>query len=463
MAGSTSTGPRVSHPGTQLYHPAIYDRDRPAGSWWEASAGEEVADSGPVAGDHRVEVAVIGGGYAGLSTARHLAGAHGIEAVVLEAGRIGWGASGRNGGFVGLGGTKRGYGEIAAEHGRDAARELFAAQKAAIDFVLDTIRSHELDVPLSGPGELLVAHKPSRMAALGAKRDLIRSLFGEDWPVLDRAALRARGYASPEAHGALYVPHGTGLHPLRYVRGLARLALAAGVAVHGRSPVLAWERDGRRHRLRTPGGTIAAERVVLATNGYTPEPLAQQFAGATLPALSNILVTRPLTADERTAQGYTTDIPVADSRNLLFYIRLLPDGRLLFGGRGGTDASPSGKEAQARWMARRLGEVFPAWRGVAIEYRWNGLVCLTRDLVAHVGRLPDDPSIGFLLGWHGNGVSMAGYAGRLLAAELAGARPNTPPLPAFMRTPPPRFPWPAARVTALRAAYLWYRAQDNWF
>lgn len=452
----------MSHPGTRLYDPAIYDRDRPAGSWWEASAGEGVRDSGPVTGDRRVEVAVIGGGYAGLSTAWHLAREHGIGCVVLEAGRIGWGASGRNGGFVGLGGTKRGYGEIAASHGSDAARALFAAQKAAIDFVLETIREHALDVPLSGPGELLVAHRPARMAELATKREVIRSLFGEDWPLLDRAGLRERGYASPEAYGALYVPHGTGLHPLRYLRGLARLALAAGVTVHGNSPVLAWERDGARHRLRTPGGTISAERVVVATNGYTPEPLDRRFDGTTLPALSHILVTRPLSAAERDAQGYTTDIPVADSRHLLFYIRLLPEGRLMFGGRGGTDASLAGQAAQARWMERRLSEVFPAWRGVAIEHRWNGLVCLTGDLVAHVGRLPDDPSIAFLLGWHGNGVAMTGYAGRLLAAEIAGARLNSQPLPAFMRTPPPRFRWPAARVLGLRAAYAWYRAKDAW-
>ena len=122
----------------------------------------------------------------------------------------------------------------------------------------------------------------------------------------------------------------------------------------------------------TPRGTVTAERVLFATNGYTPEGLDPALHGRLLPALSSILVTRPLTDAEQAAQGWTRPALIADSRNLLFYIRLLRDGRLLFGARGGTDASPAAFAAAQAWMERRLGEKFPAWRGVEIDFAWWG-------------------------------------------------------------------------------------------
>ena len=141
--------------------------------------------------------------------------------------------------------------------------------------------------------------------------------------------------------------------------------------------------------MTTPLGTVTADRVLVATNGYTPEGLSPMLAGRVLPALSSILVTRPLTAAEQAAQGWTKPALVADTRQLLFYIRLLRDGRLLFGARGGTDASPAAFARQRAWMERRLGEKFPAWRGVGIDYAWWGLVCLASDRLPHLGWLDD--------------------------------------------------------------------------
>jgi glycine/D-amino acid oxidase-like deaminating enzyme len=448
--------------GSRIYDDAIYATGQPVPSLWEATAGPQPEDDGRLSGEAATEVAVIGGGIAGLSLVWHLTRRHGIEAVALDAGKIGWGASGRNGGFVSMGYTKRSLDDLARSFGRDDARAVFAAQKAACDYVIDVARSEGLEIDLAGRGEYVVAHRPDRLAGLRAESEAMQAQFGEDWPVFTREELRERGYASPEAHGGIHLPHGTGLHPLKYTYGLLGLARSHGGRVHPHSAVVHWERDGRgRHVLHTQdGGRLRARTVVVATNGFTTEGLDGRFDGVTLPALSNILVTRPLTQAERQAQGYTTDVPVANSRNLLFYIRLLKDGRLLFGGRGGTSAGEAAGQRYGDYMHRRMTQVFPAWKDVEITHRWRGFVCLTADLVGRVGLFPDDRHTGFLFGCHGSGVAMSGYAAKFLASRIAGTGFNEPFPQCFQRVPK-RFPLPSLRVPALAAAYVWYRLKDE--
>jgi glycine/D-amino acid oxidase-like deaminating enzyme len=444
-----------------LYHHSHYERDRPLGTFWESSCAGPARASVPLREDRSAEVAIIGGGYTGLSCAYHLAREHGIQAVVLEAGPIGWGASGRNGGFCGLGGTKLGYGAMAERFGLEETRRYFACQKEGVALVRRIAEPEGFDIEATGEGEHLLAHKPNRNRELHDKAALVERLFGERWPVWTREELAERLLDAPEAHGCLVIPHYFGLHPLRYVRGLAAAAETAGARVHDASPVTAWERARDRHTLRTPGGTVTATRVLVATNGYTPEHLVPALAGRTLPALSSILVTRPLTASEQAAHRWTRPALIADVRNLLFYIRLLRDGRLLFGSRGGTDASPAAFERRKAWMRRRLAEKFPAWAEVDIEHAWWGLVCLARDLLPHLGWLDAERRTLTALAYHGGGVAFSTMLGRAAAAVLAGKEPD-PPLPAFIRNQPPRFPLPAARLWALRAAYAGYQIGDEW-
>ena len=448
--------------GSRIYDDAIYDTDRPIPSLWEATAGPAPADDGPLIGEESTEVAIIGGGIAGLSMVWHLTRRHVIAATALDAGKIGWGASGRNGGFVSLGYTKLSLDDLTKTYGGGEAATVFEAQKAACAYVVDVAQSEDLDIDLASRGQYLVAHKPDRMKVLMARSAAMRAQFGEEWPILSKEELREKGFASPEAHGAMFVPHGTGLHPLKYTYGLLGLARSQGGKVHPRSTVVRWERDGAGgHVLHVQGGgRLRAKTVVVATNGFTTEGLDERFDGVTLPALSNIIVTRPLTDAERQAQGYTTDIGIADSRNLLFYIRLLKDGRLMFGGRGGTSAKDAAGERYWEFMHKRLGQKFPAWKGVDITHRWRGLFCMTPDLVGRVGLFPQDPSTGYLFGCHGGGVAMSGYAAKFLAAQIAGSGFNEP-FPMCFRSPPVRFPLPSLRVPALMAAYAWYRLKDE--
>ncbi len=448
-------------PFTALYDPRHFDTAQPAPSLWQATGGPVPVAVDPLRADARVEVAVIGAGIAGLSTALHLAREAGIEVRVLEAGSVGWGASGRAAGFCTLGGSRLGWGALARRFGIEEARRSFVLQRHAVALVAELARLHRIDLKRSGEGEYVVAHRPGRMRELAEERALVRDRFGEDWPLLSRAELRARGIALEEAYGALFIPHAFGIHPLRYVRGLARAATEHGVRIHERSPVVAWERQQGWHRLITPGGSLWARRVVVAATGYLPERLWPSLEGRVLPALSCVLATRPLTASEREAQGWTEPALVADTRRLLFYMRLLGDGRVLFGARGGLSTSPTAFEERRRWLEARFRERFPAWRHVGIEFAWWGLVALARDGFAHLAEPADPPGVTLIGPFHGSGLAMATALGRLAALRLAGRREDPPP-PAFLSRPLPAFPLPRLRLAYLALAYLGYGLRDRW-
>jgi len=431
-------------------------------SYWAASARQPEPPCPPLTGEQSCEVAVIGGGYTGLSAALHLARDHGVEARILEAAVPGWGASGRNGGFCCMGAAKLSYPGMIRRHGLDDTRRYLASQQAAVALVRDTIQREGLQVQTVGEGEITLAHRPNRVAMLADEQRFLAERLGLDSTLLDREALVARGMAGPAFHAGLHNPVGFGLHPLDYARGLAMAADHHGARLHGRSPVIHWAREGNRHRLHTPHGCLLAHRVIVACNGYFPESLHPRLHGRVLSALSNILVTRPLTGAEREAQGWTSRQMAFDSRDLLHYFRLLPDNRFLFGGRGGISASAGAQRRMRRYLLKAFHRLFPAWQAVAVEYFWNGYVALARDLVPHVGRAPDDTTVLHALAYHGNGVAMASWSGRAVAGLVVGNPDVERALPALVRRPPPRFPLPGLRNMYLRAAYLGFWLHDEW-
>lgn len=440
-----------------VYHPDVYRTDRKAPSYWEASAAVRPAPS--LEGTHRADVAIIGGGYAGLSAALHLARDHGIGAIVLEAGPIGWGASGRNGGFVGYPWAKLSPDAMAKRFGEAETVRFFSAMQEGPELVRDLLQSEGIDADVSGDTIYEVAHAPKIAPELKEAAEVWHRRLGVPSFYLDRHAFAEIGHGGTEQFGAFGIRGLFGVHPLKFVAGLREAAERHGARLFAGSPVIGWERDGADHVLRTPAGAVRAARVLLATNGYTPDRLSPRFTNRTLPALSNIIVTRPLTEAERAAEGWRTDCPVSNARNLLFYYRMLPGNRFLFGGRGGTAGSPLEDMRMKAYLVRRLGEVFPSWKGVEIDYFWNGLVCLTGRLTPALGRLPDDPTIHFAFGWHGNGVSAAPWAGARMAALIAGTI-REDDLPAVVRGLPPSLLHPWVRRFGLKAAYLWYGLKE---
>jgi glycine/D-amino acid oxidase-like deaminating enzyme len=451
----------------QLYHPEIYDVTRPVPSYWEATAPPPRFTAAALAGEEACEVAVIGGGFTGLSTALHLARDHGIEVRLLEAGHLGWGASGRNGGFCCMPAAKMSLTRMIKIFGLEETKRFFAAQVEGCELVRSLGEDEAIDFELAGDGNLEVAHDPRAFDGLKTYGESLGKLFGIETEVMSRAAFLERGHGSREQFGALWTAPGFALNPLIFARGLAEAALRHGARLHPHSAVLAWEKAPRGgHLLTTEGGRLTAKKVVFATNGFCPEGLNPAFDRRLLPALSNIITTRPLSDDELSAQGWQADTPmtftpVCNTRTLLFYYRLLPDRSFLFGARGDTTGSQADGAAMRLWMQRRLGEVFPVWRDVPISHFWRGLVCMTRKLAPSIGCLADDPTVWYALGYHGNGVNTAPWAGRLLARLIAGQASLEANVPAVYAGLPAGFPIAGLRLWILRGAQAYYRFQDD--
>jgi glycine/D-amino acid oxidase-like deaminating enzyme len=440
-------------------HPDALHFDRPVASYWEDSAEPLGVATVPLEGEAACDIAIIGAGYTGLSAALELREQFKADVRVLEAAAPGWGASGRNGGFACIGSHKLAYGSMISRYGLPATRDYYAAMKESVALVRENCRRYAIDAWTSDGGEITLAHLANRMTAFAEEKRFMAETFGETLEVLPPDELKRRGAWSPACHGGLWNPTGFGLHPLRYVRGLAAAAVAAGAIIHGHSRVVRWEERDGMHVLATASGSLRARRVLVATNGYTPEDISPWHRGRLMPALSNIIVTRPLTPEERTEQGWTSQVLAFDSRILLHYFRLLPDGRFLFGGRGGTDASDGGAAPMRANMIATLRAMFPVFGRAEITHFWRGFVCLAYDLVPFVGPLDRRQTVWTAIAYHGNGVAMASLCGRMVARMMN--KPAEKVLPPVITRRLARFPLPGLRALYLRGAYAWFRYKDS--
>ncbi len=430
----------------------------PAGSYWEASVEAPRLDR-QLMGNALFDVAVIGGGFAGLSAALKLAQA-GVSVCVLEAEHVGYGASGRNGGFCCLGGTMLDGRQLIKRFGLEEARRFVAYQVAGINLVARRINDWGIDADCHSRGEIYLAHRPKDLVALKDDAAFLKESFGIKARILEKQNLQAEGYGGPGFHGGLHIPYGFALNPMKYVLALGDQVRKAGGMIFGKSPVTEFAPDGESWRLETEHGFVRAKKVVLAGNGYMRETVPKWIQGRTLPVMSSIQVTRPLSDDELAAQGWTADTMAADTRILLHYFRLLPDRRFLFGTRGGIFENASSLSAMQARARQDLEAMFPAWAHVETDFSWHGNVCLTRTLTPFVGAVPEMKGVYAAMGWHGSGIAMASLSGEKIAGLIVGAL--TPEdIPAPIRIPFRKFPLPAFRKLYLQGAYWLYGLRDR--
>ena len=401
------------------------------------------------AGDLACDICVIGGGYAGLSAAWHLA-MRGFDVVLLEASRVGFGASGRNGGQVGQG-QRLDQDALEALVGRDHARALWEIANQSVDLVRDVAKRDAVHADFH-PGVIHAAHRARHVADYRAYAEKLQRDYGYDRiRFLDRGALGAL-VASPAYHGGTLDMGAGHIDPLELVLGLARLATGAGARIFEGARVTGIEK-GDPAIVETGAARIRAGHVVLACNGYLGG-LEPKVAARVMPINNYVVATEPLGA-ARQEEIIRGNLAVADSKFVVNYFRFSDDHRLLF---GGTESYRYRFPRDIAGAVRRpMEEVFPQLKGVRISHAWGGTLGITMNRMPHFERLAGN--ILSLSGYSGHGVAMATLAGQIAAEAIAGQAER---FDAMARVPSPRFPGGAAlRWPLLVLGMVWFSLRDR--
>ena len=418
--------------------------------WLDSAPAFTGAATEPLASIPRVDVAIVGAGFTGLSTALELARRK-ASVVVLEAGRVAGEGSGRNGGHCNNG-LAHDFGGLARRFGEARAREMYHDFDAAVDSVERVVRDESIDCDFRRCGKLKLAAKPKHydglartFARLGGEIDTGMELVGPE---------RIREEVGSDAfHGGLLQKKSAQMHMGRFAVGLAEAAARQGARIHPSSPVTKLERiSGRAHRITTPRGTLEASQVLIATGSSRPGPLAW-FRRRIVPVGSFIVATEPL-------DPALLDRLLPKRRNYVTtriignYFRTTPDGRLIFGGRARFAMSNAvSDEKSGRILRQSLETAFPELRGVRLDYCWGGLVDMTADRLPRAG---EHDGLLYAMGYSGHGVQMSVHMGRVMADVIEG-KPNASPwLQLDWRAIPGNFgdPWFLPFVGA------YYRVQD---
>jgi gamma-glutamylputrescine oxidase len=420
-------------------------------SYYEATVARPPAQAS-LAQRIRADVCVVGGGYAGISAALELA-ERGYAVVLLEAQRIGWGASGRNGGQAIVGYGSNGEQAIERQFGRAEARRAWDVTVDAMELLQRRVTRHGIACEWH-PGYLSLATRPRKVAELRRWMDHVQSSY--DYPLqwLDAAALR-EWVASARFQAAVYDGGSGHLHPLKYCLGLARAAAAAGVRIHENSPVFVVER-GRRPVVKTAQGECACEFVVLAGNVYLGEygdAVAPEVRSRIMPVGTYMIATERM-GPTRAQALIPCRCAASDTNLVLDYFRLSADHRLLFG--GGDSYSGSTPRNLIGHIRRSMTAVFPQLADLEVEHAWGGFIDITMNMAPHFGRL--GANVYFVQGFSGHGLLLSGMAGHLVAEAIAGQAERFDLLARIRHLP---FPGGALmRRPALVLGMWYYRLRD---
>ena len=380
-----------------------------SGSYYAATA-PAVAPRPALAGSERADVCIVGAGFTGISAALHLA-ERGYSVIVLEAERVGWGASGRNGGQVGSG-MRESMDDLERTLGPSRAESLWALSEEAKAIIAERIARHGIECDWR-PGNLLASTRERYMGWIEAEAEFCQRRFGyHGYRMLSRAEMREE-VASDCYVGGRMDTGGGHLHPLRFVLGMAAAAHGAGARIFEGSRVerIRW---GRPAEVSTARGVVTAEHVVLAGNAHLGR-LEPRLEPRIMPIVNHQLATEPL-GEPRAGSLVRSGACVHSTRFVVDYFRCTPDHRLLFG--GGETYSDRPPDDLAEFVRRYLLRVFPQLADVRIDHAWSGRLAITMSRLPHVGRVA--PNGFFAHGFSGHGVALTQIAGKLVAEAVAG-------------------------------------------
>jgi glycine/D-amino acid oxidase-like deaminating enzyme len=390
-------------------------------NYWLTTAAMPSGTAGEVPA--RTDVAIIGAGFTGLSAARTLA-KRGVNVVILEANSIGWGASSRNGGMV-LTGLKLSPETLSKRYGMELTRKMYAASLASIDLVGQIVREDNITCDFSRCGHLEVACKPSHFDSYARSVETIAREFNHQLRVIPRVEL-ADEIGSSIYHGGIVDDSSAGVNPARYVSGLAAAALTAGARIFHNATVQqiapASNNGSRSLTLQTTRGNVKADNVLIATSGYTSSA-TPALRKKIIPIGSFIITTEPL-SDSLARELSPRNRMIYDSKHYLYYYRLTPDNRMLFGGRAAFFPETKNTIRRSAEILRRgMIDVFPQLRDTKLAHAWGGTLDFCFDTMPHSGQMD---GIYYALGYAGHGVAMATYLGAKIAEHICGDETDIP-------------------------------------
>jgi len=402
-----------------------------------------------------IDVAVVGGGFCGLSAARTLA-KRGVNVAVFEAETFGWGASSRNGGMV-LTGMKLPVPTLIKRYGRDAVRKMYAASLDSIDCVEQIVREENIDCNFSRCGHLEVACKQAHFDGYEESAALVKREFDHELRIIPKCELRGE-IGSEIYYGGMMDETSAGLNPARYVAGLTHAAQRAGACLYDRTRVTSVEleknNNARKFRVQTSKGAVTAREVILASGAYTTDA-TPALRKKIIPIGSYIIATEVLPSDLARELSPRNRM-IYDSKHFLYYYRLTPDNRMLFGGRAAFFPETENTVRQSAEILRRgMIDVYPQLRDAKTEFVWGGTLDFTLDIMPHAGKID---GMYFVAGFAGHGVAAATWFGAKLAGLICGD-PNDIPFDGIPFRGAP-LGLRSGNTWALPLAGAWYKILD---
>lgn len=403
------------------------------------------------------DVLVVGAGYTGLNCAYELSHTHQRQVVVVDALQPGWGCSGRNGGFVLRGTGRLGLSQLVAKFGLEKARLFHQEYGEAIIRVNQLITAGNIECQPQPVGYYKIAHKAGMAADLAHQALYLQQQFAYQVQYLDTCQLQQLVVKHSQAYAALSFPDCYGLNPLALAQGYARMASEAGATLYGQTPVNRFTRRNGVFEVETPEGIITAKKLVLATNAYTAKGLYPALNSSCLPVLSSVIVTEPLNSKQLQQLNWQQNSIMMDTRTLKYYYRLLPDNRILFGGRGAITGKAAADPVYARRLLAALKHCFSGLEQLTYQYQWSGWVGVSFDDLPRV--FSPEENLFYAAGYCGSGLSFSALAGKRLAQLVAGQ--TLPELPIY-QSALPRFPMSAFRRQGQQLYYHWGRFKDHY-
>ena len=442
-----------------LYHSDIYKFNTPVKSYWEETSNEKL-NLEKLTKNINCEIVVVGGGYTGLLCAINLIENYNLDVILIEAGKIGWGASSRNGGFCSFPPIKTSFKKLQKIYGKEETKKFFRNAVEGSNYTKDIISNYNIDCDVTGESNFIVAHHPNKFKQIKEQAEVYKSEFGIETEIYSKEEFNKFGHGGNEQFGALSYKPGFAINPLKFVNGITKYALSKKLKIFEHTLVDKINKNNGYYTLKSKEGSVKAKKVVIATNGFYQEGLVPQLNSRILPVISNIIVTRKLTDKEIDLHNFKTFSPIVNTKNLLYYYRKLPDNRILFGTRGDFIGSDQSNLDRAKIMEKFFKNIFPDWASISIDYNWRGLIAMSQKLTPSIGKIENE-EIYYGFGYHGVGVSSAPWTGYQLSKLVFSSNSKNLNISKIYKGLPKKFIFPKLRIFYFRLAILFYNIKDK--